>query len=364
VRSKLIISVGVSASALLLFIACSGSSSTGGAAIRATGSGGSSGTTGLVVGTGNTGTGGDGILVPPNMPADAGMDSGIIMTLPAGYTPTDVGGFQLGDPLSGADGGAITPPANAGTCANILLGVVRDFVGGSGPGMNPDFEGRLYGNNVTLNLVSPLLGTDQKPVYASKCEITTAAAAGTTVCPYGPETTTQADFDEWYRYTPGKNLPYIVRLFFAPQGNGLFTFKSSLFFPLDNAGFGNTIGQNDQGTGAIVGDDKKVHNFSFTTELHTQFAYNGGETFTFDGDDDVWVFINGHLAVDLGGLHPAETGTVNLDTSATALGITKGGTFDLDLFHAERHDPGSNFRIDTNLSFVNCGTVPPDVPVK
>jgi len=100
-----------------------------------------------------------------------------------------------------------------------------------------------------------------------------------------------------------------------------------------------------------------MHNFSFTTEIHTQFAYNGGETFKFQGDDDVWVFINGKLAVDLGGLHPAMLGTVSLDTSATMLGIQKGSVYDLDLFHAERHTDKSTFRIDTNLSFVNCGTV-------
>jgi hypothetical protein len=30
------------------------------------------------------------------------------------------------------------------------------------------------------------------------------------------------------------------------------------------------------------------------------------------------------------------------------------------LFHAERHTNASNFRVDTNLAFVDCGTIPPD----
>ncbi|HWZ89874.1 MAG TPA: fibro-slime domain-containing protein, partial [Polyangiaceae bacterium] len=88
----------------------------------------------------------------------------------------------------------------------------------------------------------------------------------------------------------------------------------------------------------------------------TQFSYTGGETFQFQGDDDVWVFINGKLTVDLGGLHPRTLGTVSLDASATMLGLQKGNVYSLDLFHAERHTDKSTFRIDTNLSFVNCGT--------
>jgi fibro-slime domain-containing protein len=75
----------------------------------------------------------------------------------------------------------------------------------------------------------------------------------------------------------------------------------------------------------------------------------------------VWVFINDQLAVDLGGIHQAQYGHVDLDTSAAALGIEKGLVYDLDLFQAERHTISSDFRIDTDLAFVNCGIVEPEV---
>ncbi len=71
----------------------------------------------------------------------------------------------------------------------------------------------------------------------------------------------------------------------------------------------------------------------------------------------MWVFVNGKLAVDLGGLHPRMTGTIVLDDSAAMLGLEKGKNYGLDLFHAERHTDKSTFRIDTNLTFVDCGTV-------
>jgi fibro-slime domain-containing protein len=253
----------------------------------------------------------------------------------------------LGDG-TGADAGAAGNATQA--CGNILLGVVRDFKGRNEAGGHPDFEGPLYGNDITLNLVAAALGSDQKPVYASACE--EGQAGHTPTCPFGPQTTTKNNFDQWYRYVANVNQPFLVHLWFAPQSDGLFTFQSLFFFPLDGAGWGNS------GTGK----EGNPHNFSFTTELHTRFQYNGGETFQFEGDDDVWVFINNQLAVDLGGLHPKATGAVSLDANAQRFGLTKGQVYSLDLFHAERHTPESTFRIDTNLSFVDCGRVIPDVP--
>jgi fibro-slime domain-containing protein len=328
----------------LLCVACSDAAAGGGAATGGFGPGedGSAGT---------LGDGGTGAVELDTGSPDAGdeSDAGIITTLPPGFTQAEIGGFKLGASLgdgTGADAGS--NPGNE-ACGNVLLGVVRDFKGRN-LGAHPDFEGPLYGNDITLNLIAAALGADQKPVYASQCEEGHPSPAPT--CPFGAETTTKTNFDQWYRYAATVNEPFLVELWFAPQPGGLFTFQSLFFYPLDGAGW------NDTG----MGKEGKPHNFSFTTELHTRFQYNGGETFTFEGDDDVWVFINGKLAVDLGGLHPKASGSVTLDARASELGIATGSVYSLDLFHAERHTPESTFRIDTNLSFVDCGTVIPDVP--
>jgi fibro-slime domain-containing protein len=317
---------------------------TGGAA----GAAGDAGFSG-VGGAGPGGAAGSGGTIAVDPPRDSGpRDAEIVTSLPPNFTQTEIGGYRLGAPLEG--GGVDAGNNENGACGNVLLGVLRDFKGRSEAGGHLDFEGPLYGNDITRNLISPALGSDQKPVYASLCEEGRASPAPT--CPFGPETTTRANFDQWYRFTENVNKPYLVHLWFAPQASGLFTFQSLFFFPLDGTGWGNS-GNDKQG---------RSRNFSFTTELHTRFKYNGGERFEFEGDDDVWVFVNRRLAVDLGGLHPKELGYIDLDTSAEALGITKGQVYELDLFHAERHTPESTFRIDTNLSFVNCGTVPPDIP--
>lgn len=64
---------------------------------------------------------------------------------------------------------------------------------------------------------------------------------------------------------------------------------------------------------------------------------------------DVWLFVNGTLALDLGGLHQPATGTVDLDAQAAALGISPGNSYPMDIFQAERHTVLSNFRIETTI---------------
>jgi len=111
----------------------------------------------------------------------------------------------------------------------------------------------------------------------------------------------------------------------------IYTFYATSFFPIDNR---------------LLGNEKGNRNSHFTYELHSEFIYQGGETLNYTSDDDLWVFINDTLVVDLGGIHPAQTHTVNLDEIAENIGITPGNQYDFDLFFADRQTSESTLRFD------------------
>ena len=93
------------------------------------------------------------------------------------------------------------------------------------------------------------------------------------------------------------------------------------------------------------------HNFGFTVKIQAQFEYVPGQYFDFYGDDDVWVFIDNRLAVDIGGQHGQEAGAVLLDTIGQNNGkrLVPGETYDFHIFYVERHTSESNFRMRTSI---------------
>jgi len=91
-----------------------------------------------------------------------------------------------------------------------------------------------------------------------------------------------------------------------------------------------------------------LHNFHFTTHVRYWFKFDPTVTATLDfvGDDDVWVYVNGTLALDLGGWHPPLPGTVTLNaTVATKYGLTSGKVYKIDVFQAERKTKSSSFQL-------------------
>jgi fibro-slime domain-containing protein len=232
--------------------------------------------------------------------------------------------------LQDADGCSKTCTVEAGfTCAPVTDAepatlsvpiVYRDFRGNDLTGGHPDFENK---NGTDHTIVTAALGADHKPVYAGN--------------PTTPTTAGSAAFQSWYRDTPNVNMTYAEQLVLTRTAPGTYVFDSSSFFPLDGRGFVGA-GTEPARTGG--------HNFSFTSELRYWFDYKGGEVLSFRGDDDVWVYINGKLAIDLGGVHSAQSASITLDaTAATNLSLTIGGTYEVAVFQAERHTTQSSYKL-------------------
>jgi len=166
------------------------------------------------------------------------------------------------------------------------------------------------------------LGDDKTPLYAYSG-----------MSPYGT-IQSPTSFNNWFHDSQQTvAVPYNLTL---PSVGGRLYGYSGTFFPIDNRGWADTG----------KADDGSVHNYAFCMEIHGHFSYQGGETFSFTGDDDVWVYLDSRLVIDLGGIHTALSAQVSLDSMA---GLTIGTNYRFDFFYCERHTSASNLKLQTSI---------------
>jgi fibro-slime domain-containing protein len=220
--------------------------------------------------------------------------------------------------------------SNYNQCSPTLLAIVRDF-----PDRHPDFhhsgEQGKAGADLVTGMVAVDLGADDKPIL-------------------GTNRFFSDNLSEWYNTIPDVNKEFVATIRLAETANGVWTHNNDYFFPLGpNQGFGHE--NNTDGNGVR-------QNFLFTTELRLRFTYKQGQRFRFKGDDDLWVFINGKLAIDLGGIHSKREEEVDIDAHAQQYGMVPDQQYTMHIFHAERNPVESHFRIETNIEcFTSEGPV-------
>ncbi len=251
-----------------------------------------------------------------------------------------------------------------------VTGVVRDFLEQDVEGGHPDFENRpAHGFARYSGNIDPTIGPDRKPVFTGAghkvasqyrdsewrqiCYLLYDSSLGDQEGSWSqPGTggiTSAETFAQWYTDELGVNLSAPLDITLRLQENGHYVFDDTLdplyiplggFFPIEHQLLGNPGGNPDR-------------NFHFTFELHMEFEHDASTDrfFKFTGDDDVWVFVNDKLVIDLGGVHAAHDQYIDF----SRLELTDGETYIIDFFYAERHRTTSNFRIETDLPVRTLG---------
>ena len=198
---------------------------------------------------------------------------------------------------------------------------------------NTDFYGTITAQTIQLDNSAGLHLDLPAPMTA--CGTVLNDLVGISGGPASANVTSASTFDEWFTDVMGTNLSVNHTITLTLNDNGIYEYINDEFYPIDDRLYGNENGP---------------HNGNFTFETYFSFVYVacGSQFFEVGGADDVYLFIDGRLVIDLGGVMNEQEQIIEFDR----LGLTDGETYQARFFYANRHTYSSDLSLRTNVEII------------
>jgi fibro-slime domain-containing protein len=259
-------------------------------------------------------------------------DTANVIAAGVGFLDTDYGApMRIGGKTIDYDGLA-TDIYFKGTIDDVQIYdralTADDFIGWGG-GFRVNAEWRdSGGRNIAPQLYTPL-----SLVKSDACASLISDVAGVKGANTNGDITSAATFNEWFHDILGTNMSIQHSITLHLNGD-VYEYLDDEFDPIN---------------GLLMGNEGLYYNRLFTYAITAPFKYHscGKQFIEFQGGDGAWVFINGDLVLDLGGVRSTANQIVELDR----LGLTDGEECTMHFFYSQRHSGASMFRMRTNIEF-------------